>query len=483
MLRKIKQNYIVLILIFLSVLTILILQNFGFKSYSRYSTDTLHYDKGVVVEISNEDIEYDKELKIHLGSQDLKIKMSEGIQKGKIIEVTNYLTKTHNVHAKIHMPLIINIDQPDNIEPYYTVYNYDRTFSLFACAAVLAAAIFCIGGGKGLKSIAGLLYSMLLIIEFLLPAVFSGWPPIASSIICAILSTAVTLLLLNGQSGKTFSAILSTMIGMFFALILFLITSAMIHVDGFSSADAEGLILIHEETGLQIKDVLFAGVVISSLGAIMDVGMSVVSSLYEIYHHNPTLTAKDIFRSGIEIGKDMIGTMTNTLILAFTGSAFITLLVFLSYQVQFNQLINSNYLSIEIAQGLCGTFGIILTIPAASAISAFMLTRNKDDPVVCLSALPAIIHIKINISLQPYRSFKAPSDLRFSHRLGYGNTYIKLKFIYIKLHLITSLFVTMFFPSADCQYLSHDRIKIALYSIRHKYVSTIENYILICKSF
>lgn len=130
--------------------------------------------------------------------------MSEGIQKGKIIEVTNYLTKTHNVHAKIHMPLIINIDQPDNIEPYYTVYNYNRTFSLFACAAVLAAAIFCIGGGKGLKSIAGLLYSMLLIIEFLLPAVFSGWPPIASSIICAILSTAVTLLLLNGQSGKIF---------------------------------------------------------------------------------------------------------------------------------------------------------------------------------------------------------------------------------------------------------------------------------------
>ena len=107
------------------------------------------------------------------------------------------------------------------------------------------------------------------------------------------------------------------------------------------------------------------------------VGMSVVSSLYEIYHHNPTLTAKDIFISGIEIGKDMIGTMTNTLILAFTGSAFITLLVFLSYQVQFNQLINSNYLSIEIAQGLCGTFGIVLTIPAASAISAFMLTRKQ----------------------------------------------------------------------------------------------------------
>ena len=104
--------------------------------------------------------------------------------------------------------------------------------------------------------------------------------------------------------------------------------------------------------------------------------MSIVSSLYEIHYHTPKLTSKEIFQSGIEIGKDMIGTMTNTLILSFTGSAFITLLVFLSYQIQFRQLFNSNYLSIEIAQGFCGTFGIVLTIPAASAISAFMLKRK-----------------------------------------------------------------------------------------------------------
>lgn len=94
------------------------------------------------------------------------------------------------------------------------------------------------------------------------------------------------------------------------------------------------------------------------------------------YLHNPTLNKREIFHSGIEIGKDMIGTMTNTLILAFAGSAFITLLVFISYQVQFNQLINSNYLCIEIAQGICGTFGIVLTIPAASAIMAGLLTRK-----------------------------------------------------------------------------------------------------------
>lgn len=376
MLRKIKENKIVLGIIFLTILLVMLLQNFGYQSYARYVTDTLHYEQGIVVEISDSELHYDEELKIYLGTQNLKVKMTEGNEKGTVIEVTNYLTKTHNVLAKQNMSLIINADRPEQVEPYYTVYNYDRRFALIACVAVLFAAIFCIGGGKGVRAVCGLMYSLFVIVGFLLPAVFSGWSPIWTGILTAVLSTAVTLLLLNGQSKKTLAAILATTIGMIFALIFFKIMSALVHIDGFSSAEAEGLILINEGTGLQIKDVLFAGVLISSLGAIMDVGMSIVSALYEVYLHNPTLNKREIFHSGIEIGKDMIGTMTNTLILAFAGSAFITLLVFISYQVQFNQLINSNYLCIEIAQGICGTFGIVLTIPAASAIMAGLLTRK-----------------------------------------------------------------------------------------------------------
>ena len=376
MLGKIKENKIVLGIIFLTILLVMLLQNFGYQSYARYVTDTLHYEQGIVVEISDSELHYDEELKIYLGTQNLKVQMTEGSEKGSVIEVTNYLTKTHNVLAKQNMSLIINADRPEQVEPYYTVYNYDRRFALIACVAVLFAAIFCIGGGKGVRAVCGLMYSLFVIVGFLLPAVFSGWSPIWTGILTTVLSTAVTLLLLNGQSKKTLAAILATTIGMIFALIFFKIMSALVHIDGFSSAEAEGLILINEGTGLQIKDVLFAGVLISSLGAIMDVGMSIVSALYEVYLHNPTLNKREIFHSGIEIGKDMIGTMTNTLILAFAGSAFITLLVFISYQVQFNQLINSNYLCIEIAQGICGTFGIVLTIPAASAIMAGLLTRK-----------------------------------------------------------------------------------------------------------
>ena len=377
MLGKLKDNAIVLTLIFLSLIAVFAMQQLGFKDYSRYTTDSLHYERATVVEVCDQQIEFDKQLGIYLGSQDLKVKLTEGEKKGETIKVTNYITKIHQVVAKKNMPLIINVDAPENTKAYYSVYNYDRRFSIIACCVLLFATIVCIGGGKGLKSIAGLAYSLFIVVGLLLPAVFSGYSPVLMSIICAVLSTAVTLLLLNGQSRKTFAAITSTTVGLCFALLLFKIMSAMIHIDGFSSAEAESLILIQQSTGLKIKDVLFAGVLISSLGAIMDVGMSVVSSLHEVYRHNPNLTSKELFTSGIEIGKDMIGTMTNTLILAFTGSAFVTLLVFISYQVQLNQLLNSNFLSIEIAQGLCGTFGIVLTIPAASAITAVMLAGRK----------------------------------------------------------------------------------------------------------
>lgn len=377
MIGKLKEHGIVLTIVFLTILSVFFLQKDEFKSYARYNSDNLHYEKAIVVEISSENLEYDESIERYLGTQELKVRMKEGPEKGNIISVTNYLTKMHYVMAKENTELIINADRPDNIEPYYTVYNYDRSKALASCFILLAASIICIGGRKGLKSILGLFFTMYLVVAFLLPAVFSGWSPILCSIVTAVLSTTVTLYLLNGQSNKTFAAVLSTICGVICSLVFFMIMSRMLHLDGFSVSDTEGLLLIQQNTGLKIKDVLFAGVLISSLGAIMDVGMSITSSLHEVYSHNQNLSAKELFLSGISIGKDMIGTMTNTLILAFTGSAFVTLLIFISYQVQWNQLLNSNYLSIEIAQGLCGTFGIVMTIPVASFITSVLLVRKK----------------------------------------------------------------------------------------------------------
>lgn len=374
---KIKQNKWAMILIAASVIGAIIFQNVGMKSYDRFNDESISYDKGKVVDIIDEKLEYNEKLEIETGTQVLKVLMKEGKFKGKTIEVTNYISKTHQTKMKKNTSVIVNVDAPENIEPYFTIYNYDRSFSLIAGILVLLAAIILIGKSKGVMAILGLGYSLFLVIYILLPFVFSGYSPILVSIICAILSSAVTLLLLNGQSKKTMAAIVSTICGVIISLVFFLCMSWMMHINGFSSSEAEALILINDSTGLQIKELLFSGILISSLGAIMDVAMSIVSALHEVYRHNSSLSKKELFYSGIMIGKDMIGTMSNTLILAFTGSAFITLLVFISYQVNSGQLFNSNYMALEITQGICGTLGIVLTVPIASLISAAVLT-NKE---------------------------------------------------------------------------------------------------------
>ena len=124
---KVKNNGIVIGIILLTILVVTGFQSYGVKKYSRYSTDTLHYEKGTVVEVSSEDVEYKESLGIYLGRQVLQVKMTEGEDKGKTIEIINHLVNSHSVYAKKNSRLIITADRPENIEPYYTVYNYDRS--------------------------------------------------------------------------------------------------------------------------------------------------------------------------------------------------------------------------------------------------------------------------------------------------------------------------------------------------------------------
>lgn len=376
MIKQLKENKVVLIIMILTMLFSLLFNKFYKKEYSRVNNSANYYISAKVTKVKSNTLTYDEKLKLNLGQQNIEVEFLEGKHKGERVEINNYVTAVHNVVVKEGTKIIVNADEPENIEPYYTVYQYDRSFGMILFISILCLAVIFIGKGKGVKSIIGLAYSLYLIIYVLLPTVFSGYPPLLMTVLVIALSTVVTLLLLNGHSIKTYSAILSTISGVLLCSLCFYFMSFLLHIDGFSSEEAESLILISAETGLSIKDIMFAGILISSLGAIMDVAMSITSSLFEIRTHKPDITTKELFHSGLEIGKDMIGTMTNTLILAFAGSAFVSLLVLFSFNVDVKQLMNSNYITIEFAQGITGTLGIVLTVPIASLLCAGMLSEK-----------------------------------------------------------------------------------------------------------
>lgn len=372
-LERLKANKIVLITILLSVIGTFLLNQYIVKDYSRVNNETTQFVSAKVVDITENNLKYSEDLDIYLGKQKITVVFLEGDSKDKEVTLDNYLTAAHNIEVSKGSKVIISADEPEQIEGYYTVYSYDQGLGMIVFTVILFAAIILIGGSKGVKAIAGLGYTLYLVIYFLLPLVFSGYPPILLTILVVALSTCVTLLLLNGSSKKTYCAISATVLGVVLSALCFYLMSIVFKINGFSSDEAESLVLINQATGLQIKDVLFASILISSLGAIMDVGMSIISALYELYQHNSQIGREELFKSGIEIGKDMIGTMANTLILAFTGSSFVSLLVLFSYNVNIVQLMNSNFLIIEFAQGIAGTLGIVLTVPIASFIGSYVL--------------------------------------------------------------------------------------------------------------
>lgn len=170
---------------------------------------------------------------------------------------------------------------------------------------------------------------------------YQGISPILLTIFVAVLTTIVTLGLLGGYSTKTAAAILGTAAGVVIAAIAAIV---------FGKA---------------------AGIIISALGAVMDVGMSIASTIQEIYETDKTLSMKRLFISGINVGRDMMGTMTNTLIFAYVGGAMSTLVINYAYDLSYRQLANSYVIGIEIMQGLSGSIGVVLTVPITAVIASF----------------------------------------------------------------------------------------------------------------
>lgn len=371
--RKEKSLYRLLpygiVLVVILLLVIMPQENADFQSLV---SSGISYQRGTVIQVLSQSLEESPLGSGMLGSQDLAVRLQDGSE----VQMTNYLTDTHNILAEEGSKVIICVDAPDGVEPYYTLYNYDRTSALVLIFAVFILLMLLVGGKQGANAVLALAVSLLLIVRFTVPAIYRGSSPIAVGALTAFAATAVTLLLLHGATVRALLAAGVTLAGEGTACILFAASSALLHVGGFQTDQAEGLLVVAQNTGLHLKTLLFAATMIASLGAVMDVAVSLLSALWELKQQG-TQDGGQLFRSGMNIGKDMIGTMSNTLIFAFAGNALATMLSLTAYGVQASQLLNSNYIALEIAQGLCGTGGVILTVPIASAAAAALFPRLK----------------------------------------------------------------------------------------------------------
>ena len=342
--------------------------------YRRYVTDTLRYVRAVALEVESETLS-DSELKTgqKLGEQRLRVRLSDGQE----IVLVNYLTEIHNILLKKGDSAIVCADMPKNAEPYYTIYNYDRTIPLAVLITVFVLLLLLIGQREGADACLSIVFTLTFIIRVLLPSLFGGASPVGMGYVTVLLSTAVTLILLHGISIQCLLSIGATMTGELVDCGMFAVFSQLLHLTGFQTDCAEGLLLIAQNTGLDIRMLLFAGMMIASLGAVMDVAVSVLSATREVALASGKAERKALFNSAMRLGQDMNGTMSNTLIFAFAGSALVTIIVFCSYGIQFHQLLSSDYLSVELAQGICSTAAVVMTVPVSAMIGAIFYGRTE----------------------------------------------------------------------------------------------------------
>jgi uncharacterized membrane protein len=351
------------------------------QSSGRTGNAALQYERAKVLGVNREELEEDQVHKgIKRGSQNLELEILTGDYKGETVTVENYISALYSVICKENTHIIVTVSNRSDGTYNVSVYSYDRANFLYALVAIFFVMMALIGGKKGVKSVLGLLFTFVCIFTLFVPMLYRGYSPILSSLLIVSLTTCVCLWLLNGFSIKTASAIIGTILGVMIAGIISSVSGQIAHLTGFNMNEAESLLLVAQDYHMQVRGLLFASILISSLGAVMDMAMSIASTLFELYDNSPNLSRKSLFLSGMNVGHDMMGTMTNTLIFAFTGSSLNMLILIYSYNVPYYQLINTNMLGIEMIQAISGSIAVVLTVPMVAFVSAQLITRfNQSD--------------------------------------------------------------------------------------------------------
>ncbi len=335
------------------------------------------FEKGVVTEVLVDNLQPDG---TRVGEQRVAVRMTTGVRKGQVIEMTSsagYLfgaTCTPGLH-------VIVMQSVAGDTTVSSVYSQDRGGVLLLFAALYLVALVVIGGKQGLKGALGLAFTFLAIIFLYLPLVYLGWPPLWTSVLICAVTTAVTMYFIGGPTRKTVVASAGTVAGVVIAGLVAAIFGAATGISGWNVSDIETLITLWNTNGINVGELLFAGLLISSLGAVMDVAMSVASSMGEVLAQNPAMSRGALFASGMRIGRDMMGTDSNTLILAFAGGSVSMLVLDYAYDLPILQILNSNNIGISVMQGLAGSFGVVLAVPVTVALATLLYTAKRPETV------------------------------------------------------------------------------------------------------
>ena len=263
----------------------------------------------------------------------------------------------------------------DQVE--WKMTDFKRENGNWFLAGLFFVLIVLLGRWKGLNSVVSLAFTVFAVFQILIPAILARENYVLVTLAVCVYVTFMNFLLVSGLTRKTIAAALGCIGGLGVAAIVATLAVTAMRLSGISEEEFVYLINIADSLPIDIRGLLFVSVSIGALGAVMDVSMSIASALEELVSNVDDITPAALVSSGMNIGRDTMGTMTNTLILAYIGSSLPTLLLLVIYSRPYLQIANSEYVAHEVIQAIAGSLGILFTIPITSILSAFFLQRHQ----------------------------------------------------------------------------------------------------------
>ena len=333
------------------------------------------FEKGVVTEILQDNLQPNG---TRVGEQRVLVRLTTGVRAGQELETTSASGYLFGAGCTVGMRVIV-LQSVAGDSTITSIYSQDREWVIYAFAAAYLVVLCLVGGKQGIKGALGLVFTFFCILFVYLPLVYRGLSPFWVSVFICVITTLVTMYLIGGPTRKTLVATGGTVAGVVIAGISATIFSMATGITGWNVSDIESLLTLASTSGVQVGGLLFSGLLISSLGAVMDVAMSIGSAIAEIHAQNPALSRGELFKAGMHVGRDMMGTDSNTLILAFAGGSISMLVLDYAYDLPWLQIINSNNIGIAIMQGLSGSFGIVLAVPVTVALAVALYTWKRPN--------------------------------------------------------------------------------------------------------
>lgn len=311
----------------------------------------------------------------HQLRQSILARFTTGPYQGKTIQLKNesngFLTDLQYQPGNL---LFVQAFQNNGLLTF-AIVGPAREDALYQLIFLFLLGVVLLGGLQGIRAVISLIMTGLAIYYLLIPLLIKGVHPIPLTLILAALATVFTLFLVSGLNQKTLAAVIGTISGVTVAGLLAWYFGQQALLTG--AGDESFQRLHYTSQSVNGQGLLFAGIIIGALGAVMDVAMSISSAMTEIKKNNPSISPKTLIRAGFKVGKDVIGTMTNTLVLAYAGSSFPLLILYHLYQTPYSRIINHDSIAAELVRMFAGSLGLLTTIPVTVFATA-VLSENMD---------------------------------------------------------------------------------------------------------